>query len=121
MILAVLMLGGAMLGVTAIAGLLMLYQIRQSTDYENSAKAIFAADAGVEWALQSYFKPPAGPLPGSPPGTLENGAVVSVTCYDNTNSPVACSNPSSTYAISEGSAGGTKRAFFVGMSTSTFP
>lgn len=118
MILAVLMLGGAMLGVTAIAGLLMLYQIRQSTDYQVSAKAIFAADAGVEWALDDYFNPSPGPgaLPRFP-----NGATVSVTCYDDSNTVRDCSDPSSTYAISEGTALGTKRAFFVGMSTSTYP
>ena len=37
---------------SAIAGLLMVYQIRQANDAVNSAKAIFAADAEIE--LQSY-------------------------------------------------------------------
>ena len=62
MILAVLMLGGAILGVTAIAGLLMLYQIRQSTDFRNSATSIFAADTGVEWAFYNFFQS-AEPMP----------------------------------------------------------
>ena len=47
MLLAVLTLGATMLGATTIAGLLMVYQIRQTTDFENSAKAVFAADAGT--------------------------------------------------------------------------
>ena len=66
MLIAVLTLGGAILGATTLAGLLMLYQIRATTDTENSAKAIFAADAGVNWALYSYFDPPLGVMPGTP-------------------------------------------------------
>jgi hypothetical protein len=54
MVLTVLSLGGTLLGVTAIAGLLMLFQIRQATDLGNSAKAIFAADTGIEWALFDF-------------------------------------------------------------------
>lgn len=50
MLLTVIALGGTLLGATTIAGLLMLYQIRQSTDLKDSTKAIFAADAGLEMA-----------------------------------------------------------------------
>ena len=45
---SVMMLGGILLSATAIAGLLMKYQIRQTNDAANSAKALFAADAGLE-------------------------------------------------------------------------
>lgn len=124
MILAVLTLGGAILGVTAIAGLLMLYQIRQSTDFQNSAKSVFAGDSGVEWSLYSYFRPPQGALPGNPPGFFPNGASLVVTCYDDTNAALStCDDASSSYAIAEGAAGGTKRAFLVEVATatSTFP
>ena len=55
MLIAVLSLGGAILGATAIAGFLTLYQIRTTADTENSAKAIFAADAGVEWSQFEYY------------------------------------------------------------------
>lgn len=55
MILAVLALGGVVLGATTIAGTLMRYQIRRATDFQNSARAIFAADSGVECALYNYF------------------------------------------------------------------
>jgi hypothetical protein len=48
MILSVMMLGGILLSASAIAGLLMLYQIKASNDAVASAKAVFAADAGLE-------------------------------------------------------------------------
>lgn len=125
MILAVLALGGTMLGATAIAGFLMLYQIRQATDFEASSKALFAADAGTEWALYSYLHPPEGPLPGSPAGTLSNGAMMQVTCYDSTGITVVSCDSTSTAAeaISKGTAEDTKRAFLVefGGATSTMP
>lgn len=52
LLMSVMMLGGILLSATAIAGLLMKYQIRQTNDAANSAKALFAADAGLE--LESY-------------------------------------------------------------------
>ncbi len=59
MLITVLVLSGTILGATAIAGLIMLYQIRQSTDIVNSTKAIYAADSGIEWRLYKFFKAPA--------------------------------------------------------------
>jgi len=49
MLMSVIMLGGILLTSGVIGGLLVVQQIRQSTDTVNSAKAIFAADAGLEW------------------------------------------------------------------------
>lgn len=57
MILTIIMLGGLMLTATAIAGLLTFYQIHQSNDAVNSAKAFFAADAALEWQLYEYKNP----------------------------------------------------------------
>jgi hypothetical protein len=51
MILTVLALGGTILGAATVASLLVVYQIRQSTDLANSARAIFAADTGIEWGF----------------------------------------------------------------------
>ena len=51
MIIAILSLGGAILGATTLAGFLLLYNIRATTNSVNSAKAIFAADAGLNWAF----------------------------------------------------------------------
>ena len=56
MLLAVLSMGGIILGATTIAGFLMIHQIRQTTVAEDSARAIFAADAGLERGLYTYFK-----------------------------------------------------------------
>ncbi len=49
MLMSVIMLGGILLTSGVIGGLLVVQQIRQSTDTVNSAKAIFAADAALEW------------------------------------------------------------------------
>ncbi len=58
MILSVVMIGGVLLGASAIVGTLLVYQIRQSNNAIDSAKAFFAADAGIEWQSYSYFKDP---------------------------------------------------------------
>ena len=58
MLLTVVVLGGVILGATTIAGLLMIYQVRQSTNVADSTKAIFAADTGVELYLYNRFKNP---------------------------------------------------------------
>lgn len=48
MVLSVVILGGILLSAAAIGGLLTVYQLRASNDAVASAKAIFAADAGLE-------------------------------------------------------------------------
>jgi hypothetical protein len=133
MLIAVLALGGAILGATAVAGLMTLYQIRAATDTANSAKAIFAADAGTEWALFNYYcgvdststQCSSGPLTSSP-SFVGSGASTTVSCYDNagaTGSPIPCDNTSTVVAISIGVANGSERAFFIGLSgaTTTYP
>lgn len=57
MLLSVLVISGTILGATTIAGLLMLYQLRQATNISFSQQALFAADAGIEWELFKLFKP----------------------------------------------------------------
>ncbi len=117
MLLTVLSIGGTILGATAIAGLLMLYQIRSATDFANSAKAVFAADSGTEWALYSFFNPTL--TPSSP--SFSNGSAVSVVCYDVNNAVTTCgatapaSTSAASYAISRGTSLNTKRAFLVGL------
>ena len=119
MLLAILTLGATMLGATTIAGLLMLYQIRQVTNFRDSAQSIFAADAGTEWALYSYFQQTPGvPLPGNN-GQLDNGAMVSIECSDDSGVSTDCSDSSSTVeAFSRGSTANTKRSFVVTFSGS---
>jgi hypothetical protein len=123
MLIAVLALGGAILGATSIAGLLTLYQIRSTTDSENSAKAIFAADTGVNWALDDYFQ---SSTAGTMPATLQfSGATINVTCYDVNESSTPCDGSGATpplTAISEGASLGSRRAFllqFAGATSTT--
>jgi hypothetical protein len=122
MIIAVLSLGGAILGATTLAGLLLLYNIRSTTDSINSAKAIFAADAGVNWALYSYYQHPVPPVPQP---TFGNGATVSVTCYDASDvATPSCDDNINTpdkaeYAISEGVSLDSRRTFYLGISAAT--
>lgn len=132
MLIAILTLGGAILGATSIAGLLLLYQIRSTTDSENSAKAIFAADAGINWALYDDFQwsgPDNAPLPGSG-GGLGGGVEVQVNCFDANNNDLhgtwSCNSTAnggatSSYAVSEGTSNGSRRAFLAYLATSTFP
>ena len=118
MLIAVLALGGAILGATTIAGFLMVYQIRQTTDSANSAKAVFAADAGTEWALYNFFVNSSTPM-----FTLSNGATTTVTCIDVSGNPVdSCADPNAAGAISKGFANDAARAFLVTFgTTSTTP
>ena len=107
MILTVLALGGTILGATTVAGLLMLYQIRQSTDLENSAKAIFAADAGIEWALYKFVRQDEALQPPA----FSNNASLSVVCLDGAESEILCHDEGLREVRSVGRAGGSSRAF----------
>jgi hypothetical protein len=55
LLLVVVMMGGILFLVTAVAGLLMFYQVEHANDAANSTIAIFAADAGLEKGLHYYF------------------------------------------------------------------
>ncbi len=57
MVLTIMVMGGVMLSAITIAGMLTLFQIRQSGDITRSTEAIYAADAGSEWALYQISKP----------------------------------------------------------------
>lgn len=56
MLLTVLIVSGTIVGATTIAGLLMLYQLRQATNFGQSLQALFAADTGLEWKLYQQFQ-----------------------------------------------------------------
>ena len=69
MLLTVVLLSGVVLGATAVAGILMLQEIRQAGNATDSAKAIFAADTGIEWELYKRFVNKKYSMP-----TMTNGA-----------------------------------------------
>lgn len=119
MILSILVLGGAILGATTIAGLLMVFQIRQTTDVRNSAQAIFAADAGIETGMYNYFKVSSSTYlcshdadPASDTCSfsfgLSNGAIVNAMDTTSDNS-----------LLSKGMAGTARRAFLSSLSAAT--
>ncbi len=125
MLLSVFALGGAILGATTIAGLLMLYQIRATGDSVHSAQAIFAADSGTEWALYDYYCNLDGTCSGaqSLPGTnglLSNGATTSIQCFDGSGAGTSCESTSTAaYAIAKGNSLTSRRAFYLNLSTAT--
>lgn len=61
MILTTILVSGIMVSASAIAGLLMFYQLRQSNDAYASNIAMFAADAGLEASLSCYYNTPGFP------------------------------------------------------------
>ena len=117
MLLTVLTLGGALLGATTIAGLLMLYQVRQGSDVNESAKALFAADAGIEWGLYNLLcegDPTKQPCPLTEVPVFKNGAEVTVSCLDENGEEVPSCSPTSTITIkSLGKTRNVARAFCI--------
>lgn len=115
MVLAIMALGGILIGATTIAGLLVYYQIQQATDITNSTMAIYAADTGLEWAFFDMFcntyTPSRCAVPPTQPGGLGNGAtVVSVQCEDASNASLACSDPAVRKIGAVGNSGHSYRA-----------
>lgn len=114
MILTILALGGTILGATTIAGLLTLDQIRLTTNANNSARAIFAADAGLEWAFYNLTcsgdSTKACPLDKP---AFSNGASVTVICFDKDGNSLddKCNVPGVQRIRSVGTAAADSRAF----------
>jgi len=88
MILTVMLLSGAILSASALAALLVLFQLRQASDIKSSTQAIFAADSGIECILYEAVVNGAsgvgdfancGELALTPPINLDNGASYVVT------------------------------------------
>lgn len=115
MLLTVLVLGGTILGATTIGGLLVLYQLRQTADLANSTKAVFAADAGIEWGLYEFFKSPAQ---GFLTPTFSNGATSLTTCYKDAamSQSADCNASGIIIIVSKGESGNAKRAFKISFS-----
>lgn len=113
MLITVLALGGTILGATTIAGLLMLYQIRQATDLGNSSRAIFAADAGIELAFYNLFcgeSEDKQPCPAPEDLAFTNGASATVTCFKG-EEEIECGAEGITRIRSVGQGGSAYRAF----------
>ena len=113
--LTVLTLGGALLGATTIAGLLMLYQVRQGAEVNQSARALFAADSGIELGLYNLLcpeDPSKQPCPINEPPTFGNGASVEMHCLNDAGEEVPQCDSATTVTIkSLGRSGNVARAF----------
>lgn len=88
MLLTVLIVSGTILGATTIAGLLMVYQIRQATNFGESLQALFAADTGLEWQLYRKFQNADYPAPVLSPET--NASFVTVVDASRSIQSVGC-------------------------------
>ncbi len=111
MILSIITLGAIMLGATAVSGFLVIYQLRMSSDAASSAKAIFAADAGIEWGIYQFSKPSstvAAPV-------LSNRTSFVLACYNSSSIQVSCANSSVSTIRSSGRSGTVHRAFELGL------
>lgn len=82
MILTVLTMGATVLGAATIAGLLMLYQLRQAGDVENSGRALYAAEAGIELGLYRVVQGASSTLHATPTVPFANTATFTMTCYE---------------------------------------
>jgi len=115
-----------MLGATTIAGFLINIQLQQAGDVANSAKAVFAAEAGFNCALYDNTHPTSIPPVDSKCFNipivdyvgrinLVNGAYAEVVCStDDTfaaSSLVLCKNENAKFILSKGTSGTTKRSF----------
>lgn len=107
------------MGASSLAGLLMLYQIRQATDLGNSGKAIFAADSGIEWVLYNKFNPGGSDFftigedsEGNEvwKATLSNDSQAEIKCYKDAVI-LPCDDEEVNLIRSVGSARNTSRAF----------
>lgn len=114
MIIVSILMGALFLVGTAIAGLLMFYQLQQSSDAIASGAAVFAADAGIEHSLSCYYAtstPAASTLcvPGftmcAEQTTLPNGA----TASSSINFTCSGGNPVGFWAQGTGYAGNSER------------
>lgn len=88
MLLTVLIVSGTILGATTIAGLLMVYQIRQAINFGESLQALFAADTGLEWQLYRKFQKSDYPEPVLSPDT--NASFVTTVDASSSIQSVGC-------------------------------
>lgn len=110
MILSVLLLSAAILGATTVASMIVLFQLKRTSGAEHSARAIFAADAGVEEVLYRYFGGGCPPLLTQDANYFEIGT----DQFDidvSYQAEIDCGDPSGDSAESLGESNQAHRAF----------
>ncbi|MCS6789051.1 MAG: hypothetical protein NZ484_00560 [Patescibacteria group bacterium] len=106
MIVVSLALGGVMMISSLIGGILILNQLRQARNLADSAKAIYAADAALEWGFYQF----AGKVGAIAP-KLNNGATSTTECFDANKNLISCSDNNTKYIIGKGRSLDISRAF----------
>lgn len=113
MLLSILTLGAVMLGATAVSGFLVIYQIRMTSDIADSTKAIFAADAGIDWANYQFAKATSTSALQAP--VFTNGASFTTVCYDSSLREMTCKSTAVSAIRSSGRSGMSYRSFELGL------
>ena len=90
MLIAVVIMGSILLSITTIAGYLSTQRLKTSSDVAASTRAIYAADAGIEWNL---YKNLISPQVASAP-SFSNGASMSCSQVGNVITCTGTSAPS---------------------------
>lgn len=105
MIVVSLSLGGVMIISSLVGGILILNQLRQSKNLVDSAKAIYAADAALNWGFYQFI----GSRGASAP-SLNNNATALTQCFDNQNQLTSCDSSNVSYIIGIGQTSLVSRA-----------
>ena len=74
MIMSTILIGGALLAATAIAGYMLFFQIRQAGDAVQSVASFYAADAGIEATLFCYYNTFTDPVTKVEDACKKNGS-----------------------------------------------
>ena len=116
MLLSILTLGAVMLGATAVSGFLVVYQIRMTSDIADSTKAIFAADAGIDWANYQFARATSSEqVVSSKKPVFTNGASFTTVCYDSSLREMTCKSTAVSAIRSSGRSGASYRSFELGL------
>ena len=104
MLLSIVIIGTSIMVVTIIAGYLMVQRLRFSSNMADSAKALFAADAGIECEQYNIFHP----------GSVFNCNDPAVLNFDDPLvSAQTINNMVNFYIKSTGTSNKSKRAFYL--------
>ncbi len=117
MLITTLVLSGVVLASITVAGVLMLYQIRQAGNAAQSAKAIYAADTGINYRLYQLLQNDCNhPAPEFVDATQSESAI----SLETATNPA---DPKDVVINSNGTAGKTFRSFIlnIGAYTDTIP
>jgi Tfp pilus assembly protein PilX len=107
MIIVSLALGGVMLTSIVIGGILISNQIRQAGNIVSSSKALYAADAALEWGMYQFYKQDTSA--GAP--SFTNNATSITLCYAGMQPEPCIGSGTVTDIIGKGTFGKVSRAF----------